>query len=127
MRENTASLPISAEDGPFNYTYLTVMAVSGIRLPEGVGDKVQFCAFPELNAETFLTLNWDAYCIQMDRSTAIAVLMLTAFRGHTRFGKLSAYWNRLLVALFGGEKMFRRNLDKESNVVRKTRYKNHKS
>lgn len=127
MRRNTAQLPIREEDGPFNYTYLAVMAVPGIHLPEGVGDKVQFCAFPELNAETFLTLDWDAYCVHMDRSTAIAVLMLTGFCGRARFGKLSTYWNRLFVALFGGEKMFRHNLDKESNVVRETRYKDHES
>ena len=127
LNAKTEPLPLNEEDGPFSYIYLAVMAVPGMHLPESVDDGVQFCAFPEVNAEAFLTLDWDTYCVHMDRSDALAHLMLSAFMGRARFGKLSAYWHRLLVSLRGRERMFRFDLEKETTAVRNTRHKNHKS
>src|SRR5712692_958702 len=125
-RRVTPSL-ICEEQGPFTYTYLAVTAVPGMRLPEDSDGHLQFCSFPEWNAEAFLTRDWDAYCVHMDRSDALAYLMLTAFRGRERFGRLSAYWHQLMVRLLGGEKMFRSRLEHETTAARERRHKSHRS
>lgn len=119
--------PLTEEDGPFKYMYLAITAVPGLRLPENSCIHTHFCAFPELNSEAFLTEDWDTYCLHMDRSDALAVLMLTAFIGHTRFGRLSSIWHRLLVGLFGRERIFLSRLEREIAAVREMRHKYHKS
>jgi len=127
MDRKATSSPLTDEDGPFRYTYLALTAVPGMRLLEDSSIIRQFCAFPELGAEVFLTRRWDTYCLHMDRSDALAFLMLTAFRGRKRFGRLSANWHQLLVRLLGQERVFRSSLKRETIAARERRHKHHKS
>ena len=97
--------PITEYDGPFSYSYIAVMSVPGIHLSEAEGDLHLF-SFPELNATASLTLDWDRYCQHIDQSSAIALLLLTGFRGHTRFKRLSTWTSGFLRKLFGSGKLF---------------------
>ena len=127
LHKNATPSPPTKEDGPFRFTYLAVIAVPGMRISEDSSVHTQFCAFPDLKAEAFLTQDWDTYCLHMDRSNAFAYLMLAAFRGRGRFGRLSANWHRLLVRLLGGQRMFRSRLKRETIAAHERRHKHHKS
>jgi hypothetical protein len=119
--------PLSEKDGPFKYVYLAITAVPGMRLPDKAGADIEFSSFPDGNAKAFFTLEWDTYCVHMDRSDALACLMLSGFRGRTRFGRFSEYLYQLLVWLVGAETMFRRRLDRETTAARERRHKTHNS
>jgi hypothetical protein len=120
-------LPLVEEDGPFTYVYLAIAAVPGMRLPDSAGAKLAFSSFSDLNAEVFLTSDWDTYCVHLDRSDAIADLMLTGFLGNTRFGRLSRYLHLFLIHLLGAETMFKWRLGRETTIAQERRHKNHKS
>jgi hypothetical protein len=126
MTRHTTPLPIREEDGPFSYVYLSVSAVPGMRLSNEDSAYLRLRSFPDLNAEAFLTEEWDAYCAHMETSNALALLMLTGFHGQPRWRRLSRYVDRLLVHILGVEAIFRRNLDREMMVAyqqRRTTYK----
>jgi len=118
---------ILEDHGPFTYTYIAVIAVPGMKLPEGMEGDLKFYSFPEQNAEVILTSDWDKYCIHMDRCSALRTLMLTAFRGAKRFGKLSVFWHRLMVGILGNSWMFRKRFEGETRTARTRRHKSHKS
>lgn len=117
---------MSANDGPFTYTYLAVMGVPGIHLNEADGDLHLF-SFPGISATARLTLDWDRYCMHIDRSSAIGLLLLTGFRGLPRF-KWLALWSSIIVRkLFGTEKLFQINLVREQRKILLARHKEKKS
>jgi hypothetical protein len=118
---------VGEEHGPFAYTYLAVAAVPGMKLSDNTESPLNVCSLPELNAEAFLTEDRDGNCVHMDRSDAFAYLMLTAFQGRKRFGWLSAYWHKVMILLFGREKVFRHRLDRETSAARARRHKNYNS
>jgi hypothetical protein len=127
MTRHTAPSPLREEDGPFSYVYLAVAAVPGMRLTEKDSAYVSLGSLPDQNAESFLTLEWDAYCEHMDKSNALALLMLTGFRGQQKWPRLARYADRLLVCALGSETMFRRNLNRETRTARKQRHAAHES
>lgn len=116
--------PITEEDGPFSYSYIALMGVPGIRLDAADGDLHLF-SFPELNATVILTTDWDQQCRHIDRSSAIALLLLTAFGGRTRFKRISSWTNSLIRRLFGVKKLFDRNLRREERNAQLARHKEH--
>ena len=118
--------PITEEDGPFSYSYIAVMGVPGIRLDDA-DDDLHLFSFPELNATAVLTKDWDQHCQHIDRSSAIALLLLTAFRGRTRFKRISVWTNRLFRKLFGATFLFKRNLAREERNAQIARHKEHTS
>lgn len=124
--EKNVPKPITEDDGPFSYSYIAVMGVPGIRLNEAEGELHLF-SFPELNATVSLTRDWDDYCQHIDRSSAIAALLLTGFRGQARFKRLSSWTNSLIRKLFGSAKLFEWNLVREERKVRLARLKEHRS
>ena len=117
---------ITEDDGPFSYSYIAVMCVPGIRLDEA-DPEVHLFSFPELNASATLTRDWNRYCQHVDRSSAIALLLLTGFCGRSRFKMLSSWTNTLLRRLFGVAKVFERNLAREERSARAVRVKAHAS
>ncbi len=117
---------ITEDDGPFSYSYIAVMGVPGIRLEDGDGE-VHLFSFPELNATAILTRDWNRYCDDIDRSSAIGVLLLTGFCGHSRFMMFSSWTNRIRRRLFGVAKLFERNLVREERIARLARVKEHTS
>ncbi|MDL2124672.1 MAG: hypothetical protein LWX51_16700 [Deltaproteobacteria bacterium] len=127
MKKRSTPDLVGEEHGPFTYTYLAIAAVPGMRLSDDTEGHLDFCSLPEWNAEVFLTEDWDTHCVHIDRSAALAYLMLTGFRGRKRFGRLSVYWHKLMVFLFGGEKVFRDRLERETIAARARRHENHKS
>lgn len=84
-------------------------------------------SFPELGSETFLSDSCDDYVIHMHRSDAIAYLLMTGFRGHKKFGSISVYWHKLLVKIFGDEKIFKQRFHRETELGRKKYLKSKKS
>ena len=118
---------LKEDDGPFTYVYLAVTAIPGMKYPDNIGETVPVHSFTERNAEAFLTPNWDMYCAHMDRSNAIAILLLTAFHGQRRFAWLSQYWDFLVFKFLGIEVGFVRNLKRETARIRKQRHKEQKS
>src|SRR5688572_1204837 len=99
MRPKASPIRLCDGDGPFSYVYMAVTAVPGMLYPKEAGKTMPFHSFPDRNAVAFLTMAWDDYCVHMDRSDAIALLLLTAFHGHSRFPKLWHYWHRILFPL----------------------------
>lgn len=118
--------PITEEDGPFSYSYIAVMGVPGIRLDDA-DDDLHLFSFPELSATAILTKDWDQHCRHIDRSSAIALLLLTAFRGRTRFKRISVWTNSLFRRLFGTTSLFERNLAREERNSQIARHKEHTS
>lgn len=125
-REKEIPQQVTEDDGPFSYSYISVMGVPGLNLNETEGDLHLF-SFPELNATAFLTRDWDRHCHHIDRGSAVALLMYTGFRGRPRFKRLSVWLNRLIGKLFGKGKVFNRNLVREERNVQNTRHKEHTS
>ncbi len=114
MNKNKFPKPITEEDGPFEYTYIAVSSIPGIKLSKDHSLATNVFEFPELGAKAFLTKNCDKYFAHMDKSGALIYLMVTAFRGRKKYGKLSVYWHKLLVRLFGDERMFKSRFDQET-------------
>jgi len=127
MTRGAAPLPLREEDGPFSHVYLAVTAVPGVRLTNQDSPYLRLQSFPDLNADAFLTEDWDAYSAHMDTSNALALLMLTGFHGKPRWRRLTRYADRLLVRMLGAEAIFRRNLDRETKAASRQRRADHKS
>ena len=123
---NKLPQPISTNDGPFTYTYLAVMAVPGIHLNE-TDEDLHIFSFPDLNAAARLTLDWDRYCMDIDRSSAIGLLLFTGFRGIPRYKWLSSCLNTILSRLFGAEMAFQVNLAREQQKILAARHKEKRS
>lgn len=117
---------ITENDGPFSYRYVAVLAVPGIRLEEADSD-VPLFSFSELNATASLTRDLAWHCQHIDRSSAIAALLLTGLRGRRRFKRLSSWANGIFRRVFGASKVFERNLRKEEWKAKSARLKEHKS
>lgn len=115
------------EDGPFRYTYIALMTVPGVRLPEDSHGEMSVWTFPELNAKAVLTEDWDRYCVHMDRSGAIGFLLLTAFSGRGRFRRLVKYWNKLRVKVLGQATAVTRDLFKQAEIEKDDRHREHQS
>lgn len=122
MNRSSTPAPLTDQDGPFRYTYLSIIAVPGLRLPEQI-ESLEFQSFSGLGAVAILMTDCDRYSVHLDRSAAIGYLMLTAFRGHARFGWLSVRWHQFLVHVLGAAEVFRRRLARETATVRETRRK----
>ena len=100
---------ITDGDGPFTYNYVVVMGVPGIKLADEDTDLDLFNLL-ELNAKVILTRKWDMYCQHVDRSSAIALLLLTAYRGNSRFPKFHSRLMKLCRKLFGVQWVFELSL-----------------
>jgi hypothetical protein len=59
---------------------------------------------PRDSADAFLTADWDNQCADLDRSNALAMLMLSGLVGAG--SRLHRYWNRLLANWVGPEPAF---------------------
>jgi hypothetical protein len=114
---------ITKEDGPFNYNYIAVTSIPGIKLPSDQNDETTVYNFPELQSKAFLTNSCDRYFSHRDKNSALIYLMCTAFRGRKKYGKLSVYWHKLLVRLFGDKKMFNSRLNIETKFAAEKRSK----
>lgn len=123
---NKLPQPISTSDGPFTYIYLAVMAVPGIHLNETDRD-LNIFSFPDLNATATLTLDWDRYCMDIDRSSAIGLLLFTGFRGLPRYRWLSLWSSTIVSKLFGAERAFQVNLAREQQKILVARHKEKRS
>ena len=117
---------ITEDDGPFSYRYVAVLAVPGIRLEETDSD-IHLFSFPELNATASLTRDSNWHCLHIDRNSAIALLLLTGFRGRRRFKRLSSWTNGIFRRIFGTSKIFEWNLRREERKAKSARLKEHKS
>ncbi len=120
-------LKILEEDGPFEYVYLSIASIPGIKFPSDSTGPINLYKFPELGAEAILTDNCDEYLMHMHRSDAIAYLLLTGFRGHKKFGWISVYWHKVFVKLFGNEKIFKNRFYRETELERKNYQKQQKN
>jgi hypothetical protein len=126
LAEKNTSQQITQDDGPFSYTYIAVMGVPGIRLADSERE-LQLFSSPELKATAMLTNNWDKFCHHTDRSSAISLGLLTAFRGRSRFWRLSSLMNNIRLQLFGIQSNFERNLARQERKIRENRNKSKKS
>jgi hypothetical protein len=120
-------LRIQEEDGPFEYVYLSIAFVPGIKLPTDSKDSIILYRFPEFGAQAFLTNSSDDYIIHMHRSDGIAYLLLTGLTGHKRFGRISVYWNKMLSKIFGKKKNFEKQLHRQTELGRKKYIKQNKN
>lgn len=127
MKQRNEAVLIKESDGPFTYAYVAVVAVPGLRLPDETETPLQIHSFPNIGAKVYLTPNWDDYCIHMDTSIAISKLMLSGFRGKSRFGKVSIYWSQLIRKIFGSKFLFNKNIQREIENARKQRHRKYKS
>lgn len=123
MIRRTKPYPITEDEGPYTYVYTAVTAVPGIELPDESDSCIKIGSFPEIGAEAFLTKDWDKYCLHLDRSNGLGGLLLTAFRGSTRFSRISVFIHNLIIQIFGAEKIFISRLKRETNIARKHRHK----
>ena len=108
---------ITDEDGPFSYDYIAVTSIPGIKLSPDQNLETKIFDFPELQSKAFLSHSCDRYFYHLDKNSALIYLMCTAFRGRKKYGKLSVYWHKLLVRLFGDKKMFNSRFRRESTFA----------
>lgn len=125
MHSADFATPLSEADGPFTYSYLAAFRVPGMRLQSANGRMLTVWASEGSASEAFLTTNWDDYCADLDTSAALSVLLLTSFRGQSKFRKLGVAWNSLKVAAFGRTRLFRMTLEREEKRARAVRHKEH--
>jgi len=123
MFRNRKPNKLTEDDCPFTYEYTAMASVPGIKLPQQTKNDIQFYAFPHLGSEVILTRDIDQYFLHLDRSAALGSLLLSAFRGTSRFGKLSVLLHKLEIQLFGAEKVFKRRLAREANLIKEERKK----
>lgn len=114
---------VELSDAPFNYEYVSISQVLGTRLPEDLNDPLIVANFPNENACAFLTHKIDNEYFHIERSGAIAILLLTSFLGSRKISKLSLYWEKLLRWICGLEWIFIRNLELQEQHAKNQRHK----
>lgn len=122
MARQKESIRIEEEDGPFRYNYVSVLAVPGLNL-ESKTEPIALTSFPKLGSQVLLTHNCDAYFSEIDRSTAIAVLLLTALTGSRKFRRWWRYWEKFLRLFMGADVVFAMNFERQTRVCRENRVK----
>src|SRR5688500_13247557 len=125
MTRRLKPVPVRDEDGPFRYVYLAVAAVPGLRLSEEQQECLPLHSFPDLHAEAFLTSRWDEYCAHMDRSNAIALLLLTGFTGRPRFLRLLRFVEFFKLLVMPPEAVFASRFRRETKAEQERRHKSY--
>lgn len=127
MNQRSAPDSIRETDGPFTYEYVAVFSTPGLLLPENSPEQVQIYSRPDEGVEAFLTNSAKGVMHHFDRSNAIATLLLSGFRGSTRYGKFSVAWHKLLLRMFGANRVFNQRLYKEIAAARGRRFLHQKA